>query len=276
MRRRRADMAAQGVTAQLLSPWIELAPRGLPRRAAAAHLRHVNSALADLVHDCADTFHGLALVDASDPEAATATLVEAVDRHGLLGAELPARGVGPALHDIAWAPFWAAAAARGAIVLLHPYAAATPIAAAGIGDIVANPAQTAFVVAALILEGVLEAHPGLQLCLVHGGGALPGLLGRLDALARLREDWQERPLAPSALARRLWFDSLTHSSAALEHLASTVGSERIVLGTDHPFPTGDAAAVSRVLGATALAPEAHAQILGANAFRMIAEVHPLT
>ena len=47
----------------------------------------------------------------------------------------------------------------------------------------------------------------------------------------------ERP--PSEYFKQLYFDSLTHGAPALSYLASTVGPERIMIGTDYPFEIGD-------------------------------------
>lgn len=40
---------------------------------------------------------------------------------------------------------------------------------------------------------------------------------------------------PSELARRFFFDSIVYGEEALRYLATTVGAERMVVGTDYPF-----------------------------------------
>jgi aminocarboxymuconate-semialdehyde decarboxylase len=99
---------------------------------------------------------------------------------------------------------------------------------------------------------------------VHGGGFLPYQAGRFDAIARLAG---ERGRLPSAVLRRLHYDSLTHSPETLSWLVDFAGSDRVLLGSDYPFPTGDAEAVRAVKSAP-LTPADRAAVLGATACRL--------
>jgi aminocarboxymuconate-semialdehyde decarboxylase len=67
---------------------------------------------------------------------------------------------------------------------------------------------------------------------------------------------------------RLYYDTLTHSARSLSWLVEFAGSDRVLLGSDFPFPTGDSAAVRAVAGAVALTPAERAAILGGNACRL--------
>ena len=44
---------------------------------------------------------------------------------------------------------------------------------------------------------------------------------------------------PSEYFRKLYFDTLTHSTPVLNYLVETVGAERLMLGSDYPFGMGD-------------------------------------
>jgi aminocarboxymuconate-semialdehyde decarboxylase len=44
---------------------------------------------------------------------------------------------------------------------------------------------------------------------------------------------------PVAGFRKLWFDSVLFDPATLRYLRDLVGADRIVLGSDYPFPIGD-------------------------------------
>ena len=39
--------------------------------------------------------------------------------------------------------------------------------------------------------------------------------------------------------RMIWTDSIVHDSRALEHLVGVIGDERVIFGTDYPFPLGE-------------------------------------
>ncbi|KAK5974452.1 Amidohydro-rel domain-containing protein, partial [Trichostrongylus colubriformis] len=45
--------------------------------------------------------------------------------------------------------------------------------------------------------------------------------------------------SPRELQHLIWTDSLVHDPTALHLLANTVGKDKIVLGTDYPFPLGE-------------------------------------
>jgi aminocarboxymuconate-semialdehyde decarboxylase len=261
---RLAHMDATGVDVQALSPWMELHPARASVDEARERLQEVNDALLATVATTPTRFLALPLLSREHPELAVEELRRLTPARGVVGAALPLGGPGVPLHHPDWEPFWQACVDSAALVLLHPWrpgSAGGPDLGevAGLGDVVDSPAQSAAVVAGLVLEGVLARHPDLRLCLVHGGGVLPWLLGRLDAIARLRPDWQDAAQPPSAYVRRLWFDSLTHSGDALAHLVHRVDRSHVLLGTDYPFATGDPDGVARLR--SALDPETAEQIL---------------
>jgi aminocarboxymuconate-semialdehyde decarboxylase len=270
--RRLRDMDRMRVAMQVVSPWVELNPNGNCSREP-EFLELLNDAVAADVARHPRRLRGLGLVSRRDPEMATREMIRVAAIRGMVGVEITAGGDGPALHSEPWERFWHTASELGCLVLLHPWRARCQggVELDGVGDIVDNPAQTSATVTALLLTGVIQRHTGLNLCLVHGGGALPYHLGRLLHLgAPLR--------AESSLAsgvHRLWFDSLTHSSHALVYLAHQMGADRVLLGTDYPFRTGDAEGVGRVRRAQGLSLDEKAAILGGNAVRLLTRLDTL-
>lgn len=268
------DMDRMGVAMQIVSPWVELSPDG-SGSGASDFLRLLNEAVAAEVARHPTRLRGLGLVSRRDPEEATLEMIRVARTRGMVGVEITAGGAGPALHGSSWDRFWYTASELGCLVLLHPWRAGchAGVEVAGVGDIVDNPAQTSATVTALLLGGVIQRHPGLNLCLVHGGGSLPYHLGRLTALGEPLRAAQSASVASGV--QRLWFDSLTHSSDALAFLVQQVGADRVLLGTDYPFPTGDSDGVSRVRDACCLSAEGKAAILGGNAVRLIRRLDTL-
>jgi aminocarboxymuconate-semialdehyde decarboxylase len=262
---RLAEMDRTGVDVQVVSPWIELSPDELEPAGRTAFLRLLNDGMAELAADHPERLRALALVDRHDPASAAAELVRTAARPGVVGVELAAGGSTLDLHDPAWDRLWAAASECGSFVLLHPWRAGSPAGISGfrLGDIVDNPAQSTAVVGAMVLAGVLDRFPDLRICVVHGGGFLPYQAGRFDAIARLEG---ERP--PGSALRRIYYDSLTHSPEALSWLVAFAGSDRVLLGSDFPFPAGDAAA-ARAVECAPLTPADRAAVLGGNACRLL-------
>ena len=107
--------------------------------------------------------------------------------------------------------------------------------------LVAMPAETQLGMLSLILSGALERIPAsLKICFAHGGGSFAYLLGRVDNAWRQRDIVrQDCPQLPSSYARRFHVDSAVFDPAALRLLVDVMGAERVMLGSDYPFPLGE-------------------------------------
>jgi aminocarboxymuconate-semialdehyde decarboxylase len=240
---RLAAMDAQGVQVQLLSSWIDMTAYALPAEAGRRYARMFNETLAATAATQPDRFVGLATGPLQQPEDAATELRHAVVDLGFAGVEIATTADGVELDDESLDPFWATAAELRCIVLIHPYRslAGRKVTRYFLNNLVGNPAESTVAVAHLIFGGVLERHPHLQICLVHGGGFAPYQAGRWDRgfAAKPRPAAQHLSRPPSEWLQRLYYDTVLHSSAALRHLADFVGAEHVVLGTDYPFEMGD-------------------------------------
>src|ERR671914_451960 len=268
-------LAAQdeaGVERVLLCPWVPLlyydaAPEeGLAR----AHIQ--NEALARLVREHPSRVAALGALPLQDPELAAGELRKLMEEATLRGVEVAASVRGVFLGDDRFEPFWDAAEATGALVLVHPTTRGFDSPAFQdyyLWNTVANPLETATTAAHMVVAGVMERHPGLRVLLAHGGGALLAVRGRMrhahgfqpQARARLSE-------SPEDSIRRFHFDTLTHDDALLRALIEFAGPERVLLGSDYPFDMGDSRHVDAVR-ALGLAPDVEAAILAGNAERIL-------
>jgi aminocarboxymuconate-semialdehyde decarboxylase len=107
--------------------------------------------------------------------------------------------------------------------------------------LVAMPAETQLGMLSLILSGALERIPhSLKICFAHGGGSFGFLLGRVDNAWKHRDIVrQDCPQLPSSYARRFFVDSAVFDSGALRLLTEVMGVDRVMLGSDYPFPLGE-------------------------------------
>lgn len=107
--------------------------------------------------------------------------------------------------------------------------------------LVAMPAETNLGILSLIMSGAFERLPrSLKLCFAHGGGAFAFTLGRVDNAWRHRDIVrQDCPQLPSSYCDRFSVDSAVFDDRALRLLVDVMGSERVMLGSDHPFPLGE-------------------------------------
>jgi aminocarboxymuconate-semialdehyde decarboxylase len=238
-----AEMDRLGIAMRAVCPPpFALAYAGAPGAAA-----DLNRALARAVTVGGSRFVGLGTVPLHRPEQAAAELRRCMADLGLRGVTVGSDpGAGRELDAPDLEPFWAAAEALGALILLHPseVPGAARMGRHHLRNLVGNPLATAHAAARLIFGGVLDRHPGLRIVLSHGGGALPWIAGRLDQGYRVRPECATAcALPPSAYLRRFWYDTLVFEAGARRWLKERVGPERVLYGTDTPFDMGDAAGI---------------------------------
>lgn len=259
-----------GVDLQVLSAWIDFSAYVLEPEAGRWLARSLNELTMEAISAHPDHFRAMASVPLQAPELAAAELRYAVRELGMIGVEIATSVVDKELDDAGLDPFWAAAADLDAVVLIHPHSwiGSDRLTRYFLSNIVGNPADETAAAAHLIYGGVLERHPRLKVCLTHGGGFLPYQIGRGDrgyeAVQKLTRTHLKRP--PSELLRRFFYDTVVHSTEALRFLCDRVGHDRVMLGSDQPFPMGDPHPLRTVRGA-GLSDEAIAAILGDNAAR---------
>jgi aminocarboxymuconate-semialdehyde decarboxylase len=135
--------------------------------------------------------------------------------------------------------------------------------------LVSMPAETQLGIVSLILSGAFERLPrGLKLCFAHGGGSFAWLLGRVDNAWQHRDIVrQDCPQPPSSYVDRFSVDSAVFDPDALALLVKVMGAERVMLGSDSPFPLGEQQVGALVRGHGGLSARDKQAILGGNAAR---------
>ncbi len=237
--RKIAFMDRHGIAVSVLSPanpWLDF----LPGAEAAAMATAINDDIEALCAASSGRFFGFGLLPTRDPALAAAELDRIARLPHLRGAVIGTTGAGLGLDDPALDVLWAAAEREGAVLFVHPHYGLGNEALGGFGHALplalGFPFETAAAIARLILSGVLDRFPALRMVVAHAGGVLPYLAGRLDAcVAADRHSPVRLRHAPSAYLGRLYYDAIGYQTATLACLASVVGADRILFGTDHPF-----------------------------------------
>jgi aminocarboxymuconate-semialdehyde decarboxylase len=266
--RRAAWAEGQGLTTQIVSPWLDAQPTAaMPAADARDWAARLNEAL--LEQETAAGNAVLATLACADPDRAAADLERAIVA-GFAGVVLSTEPAGMSgLADPRLEPVWAAAVASGAAILLHPPSDGPSRAienAEEFGNTFGRLVDTTYAATRLLLSGVFDRHPGLRLVLVHGGGFLPYQTRRLDGGHRA-DGLARYHIArghPSDYLGDLHFDTVAMAPEAIGFLASVAGADRVLLGSDHPFPLGDPDPVGAVRSA-GLSEDATAAVLGGNA-----------
>ncbi len=160
---------------------------------------------------------------------------------GMAGVALGTHSGGRELADPRHEPLWELLAEHRTFTLLHPVAGPGGYGEKGVpwpGSVAAG-VDLALATSGLIHAGVLERHD-FPLCVVYGGGALPGLRGMMQRGADALDEWSGLTISPMEQVRRLYFDTTTFDTLLLKQLVEFVGPAHVLMGSDFPARTGDA------------------------------------
>jgi aminocarboxymuconate-semialdehyde decarboxylase len=264
---RAAWLARQGIGRQVVGGWLDIFGYELPAGEGADWAVALTEGLAALA--AADgRLIPLGTVPLQDPQRAAAALHES-PLAGLPGVMIATRAGGRELDDPALTPFWEAADAAGAVVYLHPGFAGASARYQDFGLVngLARVEDSTVTLARLLHAGVPARFPRARLVVAHGGGALPYVLGRLVRNHVINPADTADPLESFA---RLYFDSVVFDPAVLEFLVARAGPDRVLLGSDYPFPIGDPAPRA-VVERAALPEDQRDLVLSGNAARLFGE-----
>jgi aminocarboxymuconate-semialdehyde decarboxylase len=214
--------------------------------------RLLNDHIAGVVRAHPRRFVGLGTIPLQAPDLAARELERCVRELGMPGVQIGSHVNGDNLDDPALLPVFEAAAALGAAVFVHPWEmlAKERMNRFWLSWLVGMPAETCLAICSVLMSGLLDRLPTLRLAFAHAGGSFPGTIGRIDHGYRVRPDLcaTHSACAPrdyladpvSGRPARFYVDSLTHDEAALRQVVRLLGPRRVALGSDYPFPLGEA------------------------------------
>jgi aminocarboxymuconate-semialdehyde decarboxylase len=264
---RLAEMDRDGVDCQVVSATPVLFAYDRPAAQALDCARLMNDAALEVCAGGKGRLLPLCQVPLQDTDAACAELSRSM-RAGHLGVEIGNHVGLKNLDDEGLVTFLQHAASLGAAVFVHPWdmMAADRMPRHMMAWTVGMPAETQLSIVALILSGAFDRLPrSLRICFAHGGGSFAFLLGRLE------NAWHHHEVArgvslhpPRHYLDRFSVDSAVFDEQALSFLVSVMGEDRVLLGSDYPYPLGEQRVGSLVRG-SALSASSRDKILGGNA-----------
>jgi aminocarboxymuconate-semialdehyde decarboxylase len=260
-----AWMRQQGIDKQVVGGWVDMFGYELMGAEGEAWSRLVNDELLAAAR-AEPRFVPLATVPLGDGARAAAVLKAAMAAGfpGCMIGTLP-HGPGSTLDAADLDPFWAAADETGAVVHIHPSFDAGDVRVNdfGLANGLGRITDAAIAVARLISAGHISRFRNVKFFAPMGAAALPFVLGRLRRNAAITPGVGE----PEAGLAALYTDTIVHDARVLKFVVEMMGTERLMMGSDMPFPIGDAEPMKIVAAAGLTAAQA-ASVNGGLAERL--------
>jgi aminocarboxymuconate-semialdehyde decarboxylase len=196
-----------------------------------------NDLYQDLVERSNGRFLAFGCVPLPHVNAAIEEAARCLDDLGMRGITLGCSVRGRPLDDPGFEPLWAELDRRATVVFLHPMGTGAPLADAfGLTWMVAGCYEDTTAALRLVLSGLTTRYPNVKIIVPHLGGTIPFLWQRLvDSLERNPASAVDPVLA----LRRLYYDTVNETPAALRCTCETVGASQLLLGTDYPYLLGE-------------------------------------
>ena len=262
------EMDRNGIDIQIMCATPLLFAYEKPAHQALECARLFNDMALDICEYNSDRLKALCQVPLQDIDASCKEVSRAMEA-GHLGVQI-GNHVGPRnLDDEGLITFLQHCAAERAPVLVHPWDMMSPerMPKYMLQWLVAMPAETQLSILSLILSGAFERLPDtLRICFAHGGGSFAFLLGRVENAWNNRDIVREDcPYPPSYYTNRFFTDSVVFDEKALDLLVCVMGEDRVMLGSDYPFPLGEQKIGSLIKNSSAFSVGTKSRLSGANA-----------
>lgn len=262
------EMDRDGIDIQILCATPLLFSYDKPVEQASEWASRINDAGRELCRNNPGRLKSLCQVALQDIDSSCSELSRAKSQ-GHVGVQIGNHVGLKNLDDEGIITFLQHCADEGMPVLVHPWdmMASERMPRYMLQWLVAMPAETQLSILSLVLSGAFEKLPAsLKICFAHGGGSFAFLLGRVDNAWHNRDIVREDcPHPPSFYTDRFYLDSAVFDEHALKLLVDVMGGERVMLGSDYPFPLGEQEIGKLIRDSEFHADPEKSRLLGVNA-----------
>jgi aminocarboxymuconate-semialdehyde decarboxylase len=183
-------------------------------------------------------FVGTIMLPLQDPELAVMELERAAKLPGMRAINMGEHVNGKNLCDESLWPVWERCEKFGLPLFLHNLNPTDHERLVekkfSMINVLGNPFEAGIAAEALVLGGVMDAFPKLDVYLPHAGGTFPWMVWRTDFAQKNNGDFKYMKQPASSYLRRFHYDLIMHNPKLLRILIDMVGADRIVSGTDFP------------------------------------------
>lgn len=205
--------------------------------------KFLNDDIATTVNNHSTKFIGLATVPMQDTTLAIREL-ERCMKNGFKGVQIGSNVNNLNLNEKQFDEFFAACESLNAAILVHPWQmmGQEHMSKYWLPWLVGMPAEISRAICSMIFGGVFEKYKKLKVCFAHGGGSF------LPTIGRIEHGWDCRPdlvaidnaKNPKEYLGKFWVDSHTCDHKMLQYVIDLVGADKVMQGSDYPFPLGEA------------------------------------
>ena len=203
----------------------------------------LNDHIADIVSKYPDRFIGLGTIPMQAPDLAIKEL-ERCMKIGLKGVEIGTHINEWNLDTPQLFQIFAGAEKLGAAIFVHPWdmMGMDQMPKYWLPWLVGMPAESSRAICSMIFSGLFEKLPDLRVAFAHGGGSFPASFGRIEHGFKMRPDLcaVDNDVNPKEYLGKFYVDSLLYDPKMLNYVIELLGEDKIVLGSDYPFPLGEA------------------------------------
>jgi len=233
----------------------------------------LNDHIASVVKQYPKRFIGLGTLPMQDPDLAVKELRRCMQDLGLRGIQIGSHINSWNLNAPELFPIFEEAERLNAVIFVHPW----DMMGKGEMDkywlpwLVGMPAETSRAICSLIFGGVMERLPNLKFVFAHGGGSFPSTIGRIEHGFLVRPDLCQidNDVNPRSYLGKFWVDSLVHDPLMLQFVVNLLGKDKVVLGSDYPFPLGENVPGQLIESIEAFDKDTKAKLLGENALEVL-------
>ncbi len=229
--------------------------------------KFLNDDIANTINNYPEKFIGLATLPMQDTKLAINELERSI-KNGFKGIQIGSNVNNLNLNEPQFDEIFAACESLNAAILVHPWEmmGQEHMGKYWLPWLVGMPAEISRAICSMIFGGVFEKYKKLKVCFAHGGGSF------LPTISRIEHGWEcrpdlvaiDNPINPKNYLGKFWVDSHVCDHKVLQYIIDLVGADKVMQGSDYPFPLGEAIPGDLVRNSPILEIEKE-KILGLNA-----------